>query len=137
MKAKSTLSESKTYSIPVIASSETAQGDLKGSATENLTYDANAEYDYYMLALNSSNNVQFTKLTSGTIAAGKAYLVLDNSSINVKALNVVINDESTGIQTVQNSELKGSGEYYNLSGQRVATPQKGLYIVNGKKVLVK
>ena len=30
-----------------------------------------------------------------------------------------------------------NGEFYTISGQRVTAPKKGLYIVNGKKVLVK
>ena len=29
------------------------------------------------------------------------------------------------------------GEYYNLAGQRVAQPTKGLYIINGRKVVIK
>ena len=29
------------------------------------------------------------------------------------------------------------GEYYNLAGQRAVNPKKGLYIVNGKKVIIK
>ena len=35
--------------------------------------------------------------------------------------------------------MKGQtdGEFYNLAGQRVAQPTKGLYIVNGKKVVIK
>ncbi len=41
-----------------------------------------------------------------------------------------------GISTVQDSGLKVNG-YYNLAGQRVAQPTKGLYIVNGKTVVIK
>ena len=43
---------------------------------------------------------------------------------------------TTGIRTVQGSGLKVNG-YYNLAGQRVAQPTKGLYIVNGKTVVIK
>jgi hypothetical protein len=42
----------------------------------------------------------------------------------------------TGIGAVK-SINKEDGAYYNLAGQRVAQPQKGLYIVNGKKVIIK
>ena len=125
-----------TYSVPVIANSETAQGDLKGSATDGLTYDENAEYDYYMLAINKQNQAQFTKLISGTIAAGKAYLVLSKAT-GARSLNVVFEDETTtDINVVENLQLTND-DYFNLSGQRVAVPQKGLYIVNGKKVVKK
>ncbi len=43
---------------------------------------------------------------------------------------------STSIEAVK-KEQKMNGEYYNLAGQRVAQPTKGLYIVNGKKVIIK
>ena len=44
--------------------------------------------------------------------------------------------EPTGIQEVQNGMPAVNG-YYNLSGQRVSQPVQGLYIVNGKKVIMK
>ena len=40
----------------------------------------------------------------------------------------------TGIQTVR-SEEQGNGTCYSLTGVRVKTPGKGIYIVNGKKVI--
>ena len=128
-----------TYSIPVITSSDTPQGDLTGSATEATPHDAYSGYTLYILT-KDNGKAQFNPCTSGDIGAGKAFLKVDTSTTGTseaKALNVVINDESTGIQTVQDTELKVSGEYYNLNGQRVSNPTKGLYIVNGKKVLVK
>ena len=44
--------------------------------------------------------------------------------------------ETTSIKQVEALGLKVEG-YYNLNGQRVAQPTKGLYIVNGKKVVIK
>ena len=50
---------------------------------------------------------------------------------------VLVKDGATGIDaTLVNSE-KVNSQYFNLAGQRVAHPAKGLYIVNGKKVLVR
>lgn len=46
-------------------------------------------------------------------------------------------DETTGISEVMGNTEKASGNYYDLQGRRIAQPQKGLYIVNGKKVFVK
>ena len=48
---------------------------------------------------------------------------------------LVIDDESTSISTVTR-ELQ-NGEFYNLQGQRISSPKQGLYIVNGKKVVIK
>jgi hypothetical protein len=46
-------------------------------------------------------------------------------------------DETTGISSMQNSQSTMHHEVYNLNGQRVAQPAKGLYIVDGRKVIVK
>lgn len=43
----------------------------------------------------------------------------------------------TGIQDVRSQREEVNGEYFNLGGQRVAKPTKGLYIVNGKKIMMK
>lgn len=42
----------------------------------------------------------------------------------------------TGIESISNG-MSTSDSYYNLNGQRVETPRKGLYILNNKKVVVK
>ena len=71
-----------------------------------------------------------------TIPAGKAYL--DATGIGAApSLTFDLGGGTTGIDAVNGSEVTVNGEYYNLAGQRVAQPTKGLYIVNGKKVLVK
>ena len=44
---------------------------------------------------------------------------------------------STGISTVKNADALKDAQIYTISGQRVDKAQKGLYIVNGKKVVVK
>ena len=45
--------------------------------------------------------------------------------------------EATGINDVRSQKEDVRSAYYNLNGQRVAQPAKGLYIVNGKKYIVK
>ena len=122
----------KTHNVPVIASSTTDKGDLTGSVTEDLVYDSEATKDYFYLGINAGK-AQFKRLTSGSIGAGKAYLALDKST-TARELDVVF-DETTAIETVKSE--KASNEYFNLAGQRVAQPTKGLYIVNGKKVVIK
>jgi hypothetical protein len=46
-------------------------------------------------------------------------------------------DETTGVDDVRSKMSDGRSEYFNLAGQRVAQPTKGLYIVNGKKYVIK
>jgi hypothetical protein len=117
-----------TYEIPVIDGSDTAKGDLKGNATTATEANGNQ----YVLVMNDSN-AQFTKATSGSIAAGKAYLEIAESESRI--LNVVFAGEATGIKAIETA--KADGNIYNMAGQRVAAPQKGLFIMNGKKVIIK
>ena len=51
-----------------------------------------------------------------------------------RALNVSFGNEATGINAVEAAAQKEGA--YNLNGQRVMQPTKGLYIVNGKKVII-
>ena len=51
------------------------------------------------------------------------------------ACDGVIIGEATGIDTIENAEL--TGELYDLQGRRVNNAQKGIYIQNGKKFVVK
>ena len=61
----------------------------------------------------------------------------DWTAIKAKCPNIVIRTNATAISTVNAEKTVAAGEYFNLAGQRVAQPTKGLYIVNGKKVIVK
>ena len=87
--------------------------------------------------------------SSVAIPANKAYLKVLKSSIDgsaSRALTIVFGDEATGINAIKSEEMKDNA-VYNLSGQRVSQPTRGLYIVrsakgrlqgkNGKKVIVK
>ena len=83
---------------------------------------------------NGTQGVGFYKLKSGkTLGVGKAYLTYSGSG----APSFLGFDETTGMNDVRCKTEDVRGEYYNLNGQRVAQPTKGLYIVNGKKVVIK
>lgn len=72
---------------------------------------------------------------NNTLPAGKAYLQLPTPP-SAPNFTFSFEDDITGINMIQGDELKMNG-YYNLAGQHVANPTKGLYIINGKKVVVK
>lgn len=86
-----------------------------------------------------SNNKLYKVDSDVTVGANKAYV--DISKISSSPAPGVVEldfNEPTGIETVANNqELNANSKFFNLAGQRVAQPTKGLYIVNGKKVLVK
>ena len=83
---------------------------------------------------------------SFTSAAGKAYLQLTAAQAsNARSIRFLFNnDDITGVNevnmenddkvSIKKSDLKGV--YYTLYGQRVENPTKGIYIVNGKKVVI-
>ena len=48
----------------------------------------------------------------------------------------IVEMESTGIESVRDTSVRPFA-IYNLNGQRVEDPSRGLYIMNGKKVVVK
>ena len=77
---------------------------------------------------------KFVKAKEGTLAAGKAYLPIAAGS--APELQLSFGSEATGIKAIANSVAVNSS-IFNLSGQRVSQPTKGLYIVNGKKVVMK
>ena len=118
-------------SVPVFdgTSPDDVSGNkMAGSATATTAVAANAGYIL-------SDGV-FQPASKGTLPAGKAYLNIAVSSAPV--LNLNFGDDTTGISTlnVERGTLNDNS-YYNLAGQRVAQPTKGLYIVNGKKVVIK
>ena len=74
--------------------------------------------------------------TNATVAAGHAYLQAAGGS---RALNIVFGEGTTGVDAslVKSEENIANSAIYNLNGQRVSQPRKGLYIVDGRKVTVK
>ncbi len=86
---------------------------------------------------NQGGNVGFYKVDSGTPQKIKPFRAYLTAGSLAHMLNIDFGSETTGINKVRSSVPMVSGEYYTLHGQRVVHPTKGLYIVNGKKVLVK
>ena len=68
--------------------------------------------------------------------AGTAYLQVADAETPARGFFALWGGETTGIDAVEESKSI-VGHAFNLNGQRVAQPAKGLYIVNGKKVIVK
>ena len=115
------------YSLPFAESaSAIANNDLQVS-DGNVTGDGTI----FVLA-KKEKGVGFYKLANGEkVPAGKGYLVIDSNAPEFLGFG----GDATGINEVKAVEAKG--EFFNLAGQRVAKPAKGLYIANGKKVIIK
>ena len=77
--------------------------------------------------------------TGCTIGANRAYINMDEVPVtnNVKGMTLLYigGATPTGIETIENGQM--GNVIYNLAGQRVNKAQKGIYIQNGKKYIVK
>ena len=129
------------YNIPMAAEGTTVEGNAFLVNSVGGTFSADDGFTYYGLkkATSSSDKLVFATFNPSTVAipSNKAYLkVADGGS--ARQLTCVFDDEATGISaTLMNSEERIVNSIYNLAGQRVAQPTKGLYIKNGRKVIVK
>ena len=101
---------------------------LKGAAT-----DVEAE-GKYILAKPAEKEVGFYLAETGTIKAGKAYIELDGNA-SVKALFFAEEDGETAINNVNVNDNVNNAAIYNIAGQRISKLQKGINIINGRKVL--
>lgn len=91
----------------------------------------------YVLA-NKNDVVGFYRVAGGvTIPAGKAYLEISGGSNARGFIGFGDDNGTTGIDEVSSKTEEVRSDYYDLQGRRVAQPTKGLYIVNGKKVIIK
>lgn len=76
---------------------------------------------------------EFVKVKAGTVPAGKA-LLRASVGTSVKSFSFAFEGNATGIKSLSDSPLQGE-TIVNLAGQRLQKIQKGINIVNGKKVL--
>lgn len=121
-----------TTQIPVVESGTTYNDNkLVGVVTAAAT--VNAANRYVLVNKNGVAKFADTAGNTATVPVGKAYLEV---AANSRELSVTFEDATTAISTVD-SPTEQIKTVYNLRGQRVQTPQRGLYIVDGKKVMMK
>ena len=93
--------------------------------------------NFYVL---SGNKLYYTTGAEVNVGANKAYIdksKIANKGGEAKAFIDFDELEATGIDAVDTAKTLKGGKFYDLSGREVANPTRGLYIVNGKKVLIK
>jgi len=115
--------------VPVIATADAPAGtnDLRVSTGTDVKN---------MYVLSKKNDKVGFRVWKGSsdLSAGKVYL-LGKASYGAREF-IGFDDDVTAIEAVKTQNVE-NGQYFNLAGQRVAQPTKGLYIVNGKKVIIK
>lgn len=115
--------------LNVIASAEAIDNDLLGTTSEISTEG--------ILALgraNGTGSVGFFRSTNGTLKANRAYLKVDNETIQSLAMN--FGGTTTGITNVNKNDVTPNAPIYDLSGRRVFTTVKGnIYLQQGRKFI--
>ena len=130
---------SDSQAIPVIDDGEaTVDGTnklVKGDDAAHTWVEGSAEH--YVLAT-ATVEPGFYRANNNTVSSTKAYLDLTGLAPGAHSFTLDLGEgDVTGIANVNVEKDAMNGAFYNLAGQRVAQPTKGLYIVNGKKVIIK
>ena len=120
----------KAADVPVATTVDDVTGNLFVRGTGAAVESGSGPYNY-VLAKHGSD-IGFYKANDIVVAANKAYL---QTTVAAARIDIEFDGDVTAIETVKSE--KANNEYFNLAGQRVANPTKGLYIVNGRKVVVK
>lgn len=130
--------EAKTISVPVCAGeTDDVTGNMLVAVLKTTTIPQTVDgYTNYVFG-KSGGKEQFFKVRADgmEVPANNAYLTIPDAQ--AKGLDEIgLNGDATGISTIENADMQ-NGEVYNLQGQKVNRAQKGVYIVNGKKVILK
>ena len=85
------------------------------------------------------NPLGFYRYRGTTVKGNKAFLLVDANTSGAKLDGYDMENEETtaGIEEVATPKTNNEAVYYDLQGRRVEKPNRGIYIVNGKKVRIK
>jgi hypothetical protein len=125
-----------TYEIPVIASATAlSNNEMVGVLTRTQVLWESGDKHNYIL-----QQGKFNMATDGYLKANRAYLSTeyDVTTAGTRSMEIFFDDgETTGIADNNRETITNNGSFFDLQGRKVANPTKGLYIVNGKKMVVK
>ena len=127
------------YATAPVASSD--GNALSGTFTSTSLDCTKATGTTYVLGFDADNDNRIgfyhVNNTAFPLSANRAYFVREQEgSSGVKGFALNFDDDATAISEVSNVQT-GNAEVFNISGQRISKPSHGLYIVNGKKVIIK
>lgn len=121
----------KPYSVPTATTTDDVTGNLfvRGNDLVVATDAGEGKTNYILNVVN--NQLGFYKANDNTVAKNRAYL---QTTVAASRINLNFDEETTGIAEVKTN---AKNEIFNINGQRVEKTAKGLYIMNGKKFIVK
>lgn len=142
---KGTKGTETTTSIPVVVDADAVAPTtnfFKASVTETSVAASTEDIHHYFL-MNGAKGIGFYNLASDRASgAGKAYLETTralNATNQTSPINMSFSDETivTDISHATPIDESNSDIIYDLCGQKVIAPTKGLYIKNGQKIIIK
>ena len=123
-----------TVDVPTLSgAADVVTGNILVGVTEATTITKD---DYILNVVDVEGEKKAGFFLAGThtsLAANRAYIPASVGA-GVKSFVLDLEDDADGIKTLSDSPLKGEN-IYNLAGQRLSKMQKGINIVNGKKIL--
>ena len=127
-----------THDFEITTTTETVAGNaFHGSVATIASTSVQGEAYTLQTDTESAIGVAF-KPSATNIASGKAYLVLPaEQGANVLRISFAGEQGGTATDVDQLTTDNGQLTIYDLQGRRVENPTKGVYIVNGKRVVVK
>lgn len=124
------------YTLPILASNEAeldaVDNQLIGCV--DALWSTGRDVDYFL------HDGGFVKsINNGWVLPGKSYLYIDGGRNNASArpLLFYVDNTSTAIDGITNNPVVKDDAYYNLQGVKVQRPQHGVFIHNGKKIVLK
>jgi len=133
-----------TYQVPYATQTGYYINLLHGLTQDTQVSPTAGDQTNFLLGKKNGVTTFYRVAQTGTVSAGKAYLQLPTSVVGdltgSRVMRIVADDETTGISEAlplnDNGEMTNDN-VYDLQGRRVTKPTRGLYIVNGKKVVIK
>lgn len=126
-----------TYTLPILASNEAgleAVTDNQLVDCVDAVWSTGRKNDYFL------SNGKFVKSDNdGWALPGKSFLYISSGRVNQSEspLRVYVDNTATAINGITNNSVVKDEAYYNLQGVKVQRPQHGVFIHNGKKVVLK
>ena len=130
------------YNIPKDHSQSYYVNMLKAHLTAGPIAQTDGDMSNFLLAKPGAYFMFCVPSANATLGANRAYLQVPTSFIatsNAREVKIVFEEDATGISTMSDGRSKMSDVWYSIDGRKLnADPtKKGLYIVNGSKVIVK
>ena len=102
-------------------------------------YQASAENEYYVLDFTTENGIGFYPPETPVLKANEAYLPYNDANQNAVFLSLDFENSGSGIHsTTTDAAPTSKGQMFDLQGRRIMhRPQKGIYIMDGRKYVVK